>query len=415
MNKFIPSIDSFKNYLPLFFLICLSGNPLFTSQGYSKMLLIAYSGIFSIYVLKKMGWMLPMRIVDKLILIIAFILIIVIAQKNVLGFVSYPGVLALILKILLGLFTIYFYQLKKIDILDIYIKILALLSFISIPFLILNHFGFYGYEFNQIRTVVLYTFYEKIPEGLIVRSAGMFWEPGAFAGYLLLALLFIALKNEKFTFGEYKKESFWIIMGLITTQSTTGYLIFLLILFMYALQNFNWGRIIVFPAILLISIGAYTGLPFLKEKLEDHFISSTEMSKGDISNTRFGSLNMDMEYIKAQPLIGNGLDISTRYRFHPEVIKDIGNGNGMSNFLASWGIPLFLLWLYCVYKFTQKVSQSTTTNITFLLLIILLLQGEQFLNFPMFLMFLSLPFAYNWHTVQTKKQIYQMASTPKMR
>lgn len=361
--------------------------------------------------------MLPMKIVDKLVTLIAFILIIVVAQKYVLGFVSYPGVFALILKILLGLFTIYFYRLKKLDILDVYIKILAMLSFISIPFFILNQFGFYGFEFNQIKTVVLFTFYEKISHEVIVRSSGMFWEPGAFAGYLLLALLFIALKNGKFTIGAYKKESFWIVIGLITTQSTTGYLILMLILTMYAIHNYNWGRIVVFPAILLISVGAYTGLPFLKEKVEHQFLSSTEMSQGDISNTRFGSLNMDMEYIKAQPLIGNGLDIKTRYRFHPEVTEDIGNGNGMSNFSASWGVPFFLLWIYCVYKFAHGVSRSTSTALTVLILMLLLLQGEQYLNYPMFLMFLSLAFVSNWHTDHSlaKKQTFKIALKHKTR
>lgn len=397
MNNSLPFQSSYINYLPLFFLICLSGNPFFTDQGFSKMLLVAYSAIFSIYVLEKMGWMLSMKIVDKLFVLIVFILTIVIAQKNALGFVSYPGVFALLLKILLGLFTIYFYQLKKMDVLDTYIKILAFLSLISIPFYILNQFGFYGFEFNEIKTIILFTFREKISHEGNVRSSGMFWEPGAYAGYLLLALLFIALKNGKFTLGVYKKESFWIVIALITTQSTTGYLILLLILSMHALQNYKWGKIVVFPAILLISLGAYTSLPFLKDKVEQQFITSTEMSKGDVSNSRFGSLKMDMEYIRAQPLIGNGLDIKTRYRFHPEVTEDIGNGNGMSNFLACWGVPFFLIWLYFVYKSALNVSQSKNIAIVFLIFIILLLQGEQFLNFPLFLLFFSLPIAYT-HT-----------------
>ena len=181
--------------------------------------------------------MLSMKIVDKLIILIAFVLIIVVAQKSTLKFVSYPGVFALILKILLGFFTIYFYQLKKMDILDAYITILAVLSFVSIPFFILNQFGFYGFQFNEIKTIILFTFREKVSQEGIVRSSGMFWEPGAYAGYLVLALLLIALKNGKFTPGAYKKESFWIVMALISTQSTTGYLILLLTFTMHALQN----------------------------------------------------------------------------------------------------------------------------------------------------------------------------------
>lgn len=395
MIKILQLNRSIKDYLPLFFLLCLSGNPYFVAMSYSKILLTGYALIFSLYVFHKMEWMLPVKISHRLFGIITTISILVIFQRIILGFVSYPGAFVLVLKIVLGLFTILFYNLKKIDILETYIKIIALLSLISIPFFILNQFGFYGIEIGEIKSLILFTSFPK-DEQIVVRSAGMFWEPGAYSGYLILALLFIALKNRRFIIGSYQKETLWIIIGLGTSQSTTGFMLFLLILMMYSLQNYKWGRLIVVPLFLLVATWAYTGLPFMKEKIEDQYNKSNEMSQGDISNSRFGSLNMDMEYIKSQPIIGNGLDNRTRYRFHPEISpgEDIGNGNGMSNFVACWGIPFFLFWFYCVYQFARYVSQSKTTAFAFTIMILLLLQGEQYLNFPMFLMFFSLPFAY---------------------
>lgn len=399
MNRLSTSSRNLIDYLPLLFLICLSGNPFFTAQNFSKNLLVLYTLIFSFYVYNKLGWILPIKAVIRLIILIAFILILVIFQKIILGFVSYPGVLALILKIILGLFTILFYKFKKLDILDSYIKIIAVFSIISLPFFILNQFGTYGFEIGSIKSLVFYTFMGDSNDFSYIRNAGMFWEPGAFAGYLLLALLFIAIKNGKFSIGSYKKEVLWIIIGLITSQSTTGFLVLLVILMIYAMQNFSWGKIIIFPLFLMIAIWSYTKLPFLQEKIESQFIGAEEMDDMDINNTRFGSLNMDWQYIKSQPIFGNGLDIKTRYRFHPDVTpdEDIGNGNGMSNFLAFWGIPFFIFWLYGVYKFARDTSRSRITAIISMLILILLLQGEQYLNYPMFLMFFSLPVAYN-HT-----------------
>lgn len=398
MDKLIQSPGLLKLYLPLFFLICLSGNPFFTLQDNYKNLLVIYTIFFSLYVYKELGWLIPMKIVEWQLGLIGFIVIILLFQKDNLGFVSYPGAFALILKIILGLFTILYYDLRKIDILDTYIKILSFIVILSIPFFILNQFGYYGFGINtvsEIRSFILFTSTEFTSDEIIPRVSGMFWEPGAYAGYLILALMFVFLKNGKFTIGPYKKEVFIIICGLISSQSTTGYVVLLLLLSVYGVQNFSWGKIIIVPLLLLMTISAYKELPFLKEKIDYQILMAQEMNNDDISNTRFGSLNMDLQYIRSQPLFGNGLNIKTRYRFHPEVTDDIGNGNGMSNFLASWGIPLFLIWLFCTYKFAQNVSQSRTTAIIFIVVIMLILQGEQFLNYPLFLMFFSLPFAYN--------------------
>jgi hypothetical protein len=129
----------------------------------------------------------------------------------------------------------------------------------------------------------------------------------------------------------------------------------------------------------------------MQEKIEDQFQSSEVMAKDEVSNTRFGALTMDLQYIGSQPLFGNGLDIKTRYRFHPWVKEDFGHGNGMSNFLAYWGIPFFVFWLYCVYILSFNVSKSRATSLLVLVLIILILQGEQFLNYPIFLLFFVIP------------------------
>ena len=406
---------SFSEYLPLFFLLCFSGNPIFASESYSKPLLVIYTLLFSIYTLNIIAWKLQKDVVRFLIGIVFFISVIVIAQYFILGFVSYPGVFAIILKIFLGLMTLIYYQNKKIDLLIVYIKILTFLAIISIPFFILNQFGFYGILTIETRgfplksflifTSTLYNPGYDFTYG-ITRNSGMFWEPGAFAGYLLIALIFIVLKNKKFEIGKYRKESFWIFIGIITTMSTTGIVILSIIILSYALQNYKWGKIVIAPSFFLIIYLSYTNLSFLQNKITGQALEAIDLQSGDFSNSRFGSLIIDSEYIKAQPIFGNGLTARTRYRFNSIVVDtNVGNGNGMSNFMAEWGIPLFIYWLYCVFRFARNTTKSKIISLTVVFMILLIMQGEDFLNFPMFLMFFILSKFYNENFISNYRSV----------
>ena len=388
---------SFKDYLPLFLLLCFSGNPLITSEDYSKILLVIYTIGFVSYMHFIVRIKIPDKVIKIFLIVTFFIILLVIFQHILLGFVSYPGVIALILKILLGGYTLLYYKERKIDFLSIYIKILAFLVIVSLPFWFINHFGWYGVDlhFNNLKTFFFYTSFQEGVEGFMrVRNSGMFWEPGAFSGYLNLALIFVALSNRRFQIGEFKSEVFWIILGILSSMSTTGFLVFLIILNIYIFQNYGIAKIVVLPVTLLIIYFGYSKLDFLQEKIELQYQESKELSKSDISNTRFGAWAMDKQYIRSQPFTGNGLDAKTRYRFHPWITTDIGHGNGMSNFLVYWGIPFFIFWLFCVYKAAKTISQSSFTAWSVLIILALLLQGEQFLNFPIFLMFFIIPSIY---------------------
>ncbi len=384
---------SLKEYLPLFLLLCFSGNPEITSEFYSKPLLVIYAVIFLIYTRVIIGIKMPETIWIRLTGVLSFILILIICQYLILDFVSYPGVLAIVLKLFLVIYTFLYYQYKKLNFFHIYIKILTFLVIVSIPFFLLNYIGFYGVETGSTfrRTFFLYTSYSTLIYYSGIRNAGMFWEPGAFAGYLIIAVIFVALRNGKFIIGNYRNEIFWIVIGLITTMSTTGFIALGLIINIYIFQNYGWVKYVILPVTIIAIYWAYFQLDFMQEKIENQYESSREMQQKDISNSRFGALTMDLQYIQSQPLFGNGLDIKTRYRFHPWVKEDIGHGNGMSNFLANWGIPFFVFWLYCVYTLSFNVSKSRVTSWLILFLVILILQGEQFLNYPLFLLFFIIP------------------------
>jgi hypothetical protein len=266
---------------------------------------------------------------------------------------------------------------------------LSFLSLVSFPFFILNFQGHYGFQLDAeaLKSVLFYTSYPLPPS--MLRNSGMFWEPGAFAGYLLLALLFIAMLNGKFSIGNFKYEVVLIVLGLCSTYSTTGFLTLAFLMLMYVIQNFNSGKYVLLPLIIFLFTHFYEQFEFLSEKIEHQFTEAVALESSDVSNTRFGALKMDMTYILDQPFFGNGLDKKIRYRFHPLIEDEIGHGNGMSNFLVWWGIPFFVFWLVVAYLFFYRNSQSFFTSLSAVTALLLLLQGEQFLDYPLFLIFFS--------------------------
>lgn len=376
-----------KRYVPMFLLLAFSGNPLFTEMPYSKVLLSVFAVVFFAYVHSQGKAMLRLKPLGRLLGVIGLFLFLSLCNLMAFDFVSWYGVLGFLLKLVIAFSVLNYYHSRKESFELIYVKVMATLSMFSLPLFALNFFSHVGIQLEKStqKSTLFYTSYDTTQE--FVRNSGMFWEPGAFAGYLLLAFLFIVALNGRFQIGPFKKEFVWLFLAIITTTSTTGYIIFGLILLVYFLKNYSIGKFIIVPLFSVIAVNAFSNLEFLQSKIFGQLEEAMEMESFDISNTRFGALNMDLVYIGSSPWFGNGLHYSTRYRFHPWVTEDIGHGNGMSNFIAFWGIPLFLLWLFWVYHFFKKRVYNGILASLAMVIIVLMLQGEQFLNYPLFLIF----------------------------
>jgi len=376
-----------KRYVPMFLLLAFSGNPLFTDMPYSKVLLSVFGMVFFIYAHLQGKAILRLKPGRRLVGIMAFFLFLCLCQLFAFDFVSWQGVLGFLLKLVIAYSALHYYHSRRESFELIYVKVMATLSMLSLPLFALNFYRHVGIQLERTiqKSTFFYTSFDTPAE--FVRNSGMFWEPGAFAGYLILAFLFIVALNGRFQIGPFKKEALWLLLGILSSLSTTGYLAFGVIAAVYFLTNYSFGKFIIAPLFGVLMVMAYNSLDFLQAKVLAQYEEATEMDIYDVSNTRFGALNMDLVYINSSPWYGNGLHYSTRYRFHPWVTEDIGHGNGMSNFIVFWGIPLFLLWLFWVYHFFKKRLYSGILSALAMIIIVLILQGEQFLNHPLFMIF----------------------------
>ena len=148
---------------------------------------------------------------------------------------------------------------------------------------------------------------------------------------------------------------------------------------------------VVLPLIVTVSIYSYQKFDFLQAKI-DHQLYSARYRESQWHLGRIGSIVFDWEYIKRRPLTGWGLHGSTRYALHPRMENLGAMGNGFSDFTAKFGICGMLVFLIALYRgMLNCTGGNRIKSLYILLIVVLVLQGEAFLNFPFFLglMFLS--------------------------
>jgi hypothetical protein len=249
------------------------------------------------------------------------------------------------------------------------------------------------------------------------RNAGVFWEPGALAGYLTLALIFLWIIKRQISARDYWRYLIVLSAVLLSTISTTGYVAYPLVLVLHhGWRAKERGRLIggallavyVFlPLLIMVSMYVYRKAPFLQTKIEHQFYEAKAQENPGWHQARVGSLVFDWEYIRRRPLTGWGLHENTRYALHPHFIGvPQGMGNGMSDFMADFGVTGMLVWVTAVYSGLFKLTKGNRVKSLFIIFIlVLLLQGEAFLGFPLFL---GLMFLGRRQTVSQKMRLPTM-------
>ena len=398
MNQLFKALSRIRPHEPLVLLLLLwSGNPAITDQSWSKAGLV----LTALGLMATLGRKLPLRTLNLYVVFVSIFLLIFFAQLYTLGFVSKPFVIGFLLKIYLG--AIIITKLGK-EFPIALLNALVIATLISFPFYLI-HLG--GMEHllvpfsltpytgpEETFSIGLYTVRPLVVPETILRNSGIFWEPGAYQGFINIAFL-LNFHNIPKLLRTGKLQLFILLAGFFTTFSTTGYLVFFIILICYLMF---YSRLPV-AAIGFASCGAlaagfvlFLNADFLQQKIATQMDDALMLPEGEFSNQRMGSLKFDMFYIKQAPVFGNGFHESTRYRFHPELLNlidddiNLGHGNGFSNFVASAGV-LGAAWYFFALLYFHRRSLGLALILTVSLII--LLQGEQFLNFPFFL---ALPF-----------------------
>jgi len=228
------------------------------------------------------------------------------------------------------------------------------------------------------------------------RNSGFAWEPGGFGCFLILSLMLNLFIN-KFTFD---RSSIILIIGVITTVSTTAYLALLILLFMvyrYTHRKVNFGVIFLIPILVLIVLKT----PFIGEKIVDlyssdmdnldnieqlsHYYDDVEMQ---MRLNRFASITYIYNLFKYKLIFG----VSNMYDELMNRVYSVNISNGIMDFLAKYGVIGFGYLISCYARFCKKHVKHNECVVYCVLVMIVLGFGSPILTTPIVLMFLFLPY-----------------------
>ena len=221
----------------------------------------------------------------------------------------------------------------------------------------------------------------------------MFWEPGVYACYLLSApLLFIDDLKSFVKLNRYKVIV--LMVALITTFSTTGYLVASLFLFSYFRKiNRLIGPIIAILVFTNIFSSDTVSMKFERDlsTIENLSLGKTYFYDGYNSANRLGSIFFLMNIILDHPFIGNGLNPEALFANNRYLLLEdnLGIGNGFFSYIASMGIIGLFIYYGAIWRYWKNKKIDKLLS---LLIITLLLQGEPLLMYPLFI---GLPFLRN--------------------
>jgi len=402
------------NYFLLFLLVGISGIPFFYTNPAHHYLLVILFLMSSILFLSKRNKF------DKYFSIYLSIFIILsILQSITIKYISVISFIGLIIQIISAYFIIKIIGARFIEYYVNLIIFLTLVSFIIfLPSLFIPQFQTFiinnvaplfslPYEgpaiYKPQPSIILYTFNTSPAfQTSFLRNSGPFWEPGAFAGFIVIGLIFNSFKTKNII----EKKNVILIIGLLSTFSTTGYIaLFFFIVSYNFFRRSHLKKFLIVPFLIVSFVLAFSNISFLNEKIEDDIHYSTHGNVNTIERTRFVSAFLDIKQFLEFPLQGTG-------KWY-ENIKDDDfsilqhRNNGVTDFLVKFGIIGFTLYFAGVYKTFSAYNflfGKNKLNPLFHLILIFIIGFSEGYFFYMF--FTSLTFLHL--TVKQNKEIYYL-------
>ena len=201
---------------------------------------------------------------------------------------------------------------------------------------------------------------------------------------LSLALIFLLIQTQRQEITGTKRHFFLLMLTLLSTMSTTGYVAVIFLCGFYIVKRFHRNVFwMLFLLALFIAAASFVfyNTDFLSGKIAKEF-SAVDNSDRNWEMTRFGSILSDWHYIGQRPFLGWG---SNYEAIGYDLELKAGMGNGLSDFILKNGILGILLWGWGCYRFFFRQSGTKLLAGSFLAVCLITLQGEIFLAYPLYL------------------------------
>jgi hypothetical protein len=251
------------------------------------------------------------------------------------------------------------------------------------------------YAFTPNYILVTFNQYQQL------RNSGPFWEPGAFAVFLNVAILFNVMSNKKL----FDKKNILFIIAIATTLSTAGYLVlFFIITALYLMVNPSLKKVLVLAPMVIFFTIFIINMSFLLPKIKDNVI----IAEND-NSSRFGSAYSDYQLIYKNPFIGYGKDIQNKYGTSIWNLKKMHRNNGITNFMTEWGLIIFVFYFANYKKSSDNICMYFQSNkyLSVVFLIIIWLSGfsEAIFQYTFFHSMMFLQFSYKGILVNNEDEV----------
>ena len=199
-----------------------------------------------------------------------------------------------------------------------------------------------------------------------IRNSGPFWEPGAFGGFALIALIFNVIKRR--TLGNKKNLVF--ILAIITTLSTSAVIALFVLISLYYIQlSRSMLKFILAPIIVSLAWFSYYELEFLGKKITEN----TNNIEGGTTSNRFVSALTDLEDIKKFWVFGRGFNEETRYNKDRLDDKEKHRNNGVTAILVNIGIFGGLAYFLLIANSFKALCRQVNLPLQFVAVIMLIM------------------------------------------
>jgi len=178
----------------------------------------------------------------------------------------------------------------------------------------------------------------------VLRNAGLYHEPGAFAYFLILAIGINTIIQKSY----YNKKNIILSIIMVTTFSTAGYLALFVLLTYTVLKSkkSSFFKIINVSLFTIVVVLSFTQIDFLQEKLERQYETQINMDlTEETSAGRVLRIRRALNLLSTSPVIGRGI-ISAARDFEPGS-PYFFTGAGIWRTLSSYGIlftPIILFF-----------------------------------------------------------------------
>ena len=358
-------------YNKIFIIICLvsiilnSGHALITIIPQLRYLTLIFSVMFFIpifitYDKKKLN-----------IYLVAYLMLVSMCIFSGIDNLTYYIIFISTITFAFGITLIYDFK----DVVNIFLKIMVFISIISLIgyFLVnnttlLNMLPIYNNINNvEYRIGLVFNYITIIPK----RNCGMFWEPGLFATYLILALIFeLIFKEEKIS----KFRVILFTLCILTTNSSAGYALLafiFIIIFLNKNKNEINNKLYYISYIILFVAGILVIFNYSKiiESTEFHSneVFAKLISANIIESTRYRAINHNLSMFMKNPIFGNGIVKSLET---VKYVSDTSTSTFMLNIFGILGIQYSIYIIYGVLKITKKTIYNKVILLVILLAII---------------------------------------------